>query len=75
MSESAIVKTMTTFFGACIVYAVGGFDMAFKVLFFFMILDYLSGLMRAYKKKEILSNSRRNHTCLQLLWLGKLHHS
>lgn len=60
MSESAIVKTMTTFFGACIVYAIGGFDTAFKVLFFFMILDYLSGLMKAYKKREILSKTGWN---------------
>lgn len=55
MSESTIVKTITTFFGACVVYAIGGFDVAFSVLFLFMILDYVSGLMKAYKKKELSS--------------------
>ena len=55
MSESAIIKAMTTFFSTCVVYVFGGFDMVFKVLLLFMALDCLSGLMKAYKTKELSS--------------------
>lgn len=55
MGESAIVKIITTFLGTCIVYALGGVDMILRVLLMFMVIDYATGLMKAYKNKELSS--------------------
>ena len=55
MGESAIVKTLTTFFGTCIVYAFGGVDLILRVLLFFIVLDYATGLMKAFIRKDLSS--------------------
>ena len=56
MGESAVVKILTTFFGTCIVYAFGGVDLILRVLLFFIVLDYVTGLMKAFKNKELSSS-------------------
>ena len=55
MSENLIVKALTTFFGACAVYALGGIDTMMIVLLIFMALDYATGLMKSFIKKELSS--------------------
>ena len=56
MGESAVVKILTTFLGTCIVYAFGGVDLILRVLLFFIVLDYATGLMKAFIKKELSSS-------------------
>ena len=56
MGESAAVKLLTTFLGTCIVYAFGGVDLILRVLLFFIVLDYVTGLMKAFKNKELSSS-------------------
>ena len=56
MGESAAVKLLTTFSGTCIVYAFGGVDLILRVLLFFIVLDYATGLMKAFKNKELSSS-------------------
>ena len=56
MGESAAVKLITTFLGTCIVYAFGGVDLILRVLLFFIVLDYATGLMKAFKNKELSSS-------------------
>ena len=56
MGESAVVKLLTTFFGTYIVYAFGGVDLILRVLLFFIVLDYMTGLMKAFKNKELSSS-------------------
>ena len=56
MGESAAVKLLTTFLGTCIVYAFGGVDLILRVLLFFIVLDYATGLMKAFKNKELSSS-------------------
>ena len=56
MGESAAVKLLTTFLGTCIVYAFGGVDLILRVLLFFIVLDYITGLMKAFKNKELSSS-------------------
>ncbi len=56
MGESAAVKLITTFLGTCIVYAFGGVDLILRVLLFFIVLDYITGLMKAFKNKELSSS-------------------
>jgi toxin secretion/phage lysis holin len=55
MSESTILKFFTTAFGACVVYLLGGIDTMMIVLLMFMALDYATGLMKAFIKKELSS--------------------
>ncbi|SKB36350.1 toxin secretion/phage lysis holin [Acetoanaerobium noterae] len=55
MGESAAVKLITTFFGTCIVYAFGGVDLILRVLLFFLVLDYTTGLMKAFIRKDLSS--------------------
>ncbi len=55
MGESAAVKLITTFLGTCIVYAFGGVDLILRVLLFFLVLDYITGLMKAFKNKDLSS--------------------
>ena len=55
MGESAVVKILTTFFGTCIVYAFGGVDLILRVLLFFLVLDYTTGLMKAFIRKDLSS--------------------
>lgn len=56
MGEGAVVKVLTTFLGTCIVYAFGGVDLILRVLLFFIVLDYITGLMKAFKNKELSSS-------------------
>lgn len=56
MEESAVVKILTTFLGTCMVYAFGGVDLILRVLLFFIVLDYATGLMKAFVKKELSSS-------------------
>lgn len=55
MHESTILKTGTTFFGSVIFLAFGALDIMFRVLLLFIILDYITGLMKGFKKKELSS--------------------
>lgn len=55
MGESAAVKLITTFLGTCIVYAFGGVDLILRVLLFFLVLDYTTGLMKAFIRKDLSS--------------------
>lgn len=56
MGESAAVKAITTFLGTCIIYAVGGVDLIFRILLTFMAIDYVTGLMKAFIRKELSSS-------------------
>ena len=40
-----------------IIYLIGGFDTLFKALLIMMALDYLTGLIKGYKKKNINSKT------------------
>ena len=53
--ESSLMKGITTFLGTFLAYAAGGVDMLFKVLLAFIVLDYITGFMRACAKKELSS--------------------
>jgi toxin secretion/phage lysis holin len=55
VSESTILKFFTTAFGACVVYLLGGIDTMMIVLLMFMAIDYATGLMKAFIKKELSS--------------------
>ena len=56
MGESAAVKLITTFLGTCIVYAFGGVDLILGVLLIFITIDYITGLMKAFKNKDLSSS-------------------
>lgn len=40
-----------------VVYLVGGFDILFKALLIMMVLDYITGLIKGYKNKNINSKT------------------
>lgn len=41
--------------GSFVAEALGGFDKQLKVLFFFMLIDYITGLYAAWREKDLLS--------------------
>ena len=56
MTESTVVKTLTTLFGTGIVYMIGGIDLIFSVLLTFLVLDYVTELMKAFINKDLSSS-------------------
>lgn len=55
MAEGTIIKGTTTFLGTCLFMAIGGVDLILRILFLFIVLDYITGLMKAVSKKELSS--------------------
>ena len=49
------IASMLAIGGTLIVELLGGWDMAIYVLLLFMVIDYLTGIMRAIKDKELSS--------------------
>ena len=57
MGESAVVKILTTFFGTCIVYLLGGADVMLTTLFIFLVVDYITGIFKGIKNKDLSSDT------------------
>lgn len=56
MLESGFLKGCTTFIGTCLVVLFGGVDLIFKVLLIFIVLDYLTGLMKGFVRRDLSSS-------------------
>ena len=57
MAESTIVKFCTTAFGACVVYLLGGADIMLTTLFIFLVVDYITGIFKGIKNKDLSSDT------------------
>lgn len=55
MLDENLIKCVIASVGTCITWLFGAWDMALKVLVCFMVLDYLTGLARAYINKNVSS--------------------
>ncbi|MFB0846837.1 phage holin family protein [Paenibacillus oleatilyticus] len=60
MDKSAMVKTGFGFIGSFISWVVGGLGLAFTILLGLMLLDYATGLMAGYVRKELSSRTGTN---------------
>lgn len=56
MSYKAIWNSIIAFIGTGLTYLFGGWDLTISALIIFIVLDYITGLMRAYKEKELSSS-------------------
>ena len=56
MKCDEIIKVFVSAIGTAITWLFGAWDTALTVLVCFMILDYITGVVRAFAKKEISSN-------------------
>lgn len=52
---SGFLKWLVSSSTMILVYCFGGFDMALNSLLIFIVLDYITGLMKAYKNKKMNS--------------------
>lgn len=52
---SGFLKWLVSSTTMILVYCFGGLDSALSSLLIFIVLDYITGLMKAYKKKEVNS--------------------
>lgn len=57
MGESTIIKFFTTAFGACVVYLLGGADIMLTTLFIFLVVDYISGIFKGIKNRDLNSDT------------------
>lgn len=55
MAENTIFKIVYTASTACFITLFGGLDILFKILAGFIVLDYTTGLLKAYMLKELSS--------------------
>lgn len=51
-----LIKSIITAMGTCLTWLFGSWDLALKILIIFMILDYVTGIIRAWINKEISSD-------------------
>ena len=54
MKESQI-KAILTVLGGAVIYFLGGWDVALRALMIFMVLDYATGVIRAWYQKQLNS--------------------
>ena len=57
MGESTIIKFCTTAFVACVVYLLGGADVMLTTLFIFLVVDYITGIFKGIKNKDLNSDT------------------
>lgn len=53
---STTIGALVSFLGTSIVYFIGGYDYSISLLVMFVVLDYITGLLAAIKRKEISSD-------------------
>lgn len=55
-----LIKTWGLYLGSgclsLIIYLIGGYDILIKTLLVMMVIDYITGIMKGYKNKNINSN-------------------
>lgn len=56
MKNESTIKYLTAIIGTTFTWLFGAWDTALTVLICFMILDYVTGVMRAFINKEVSSN-------------------
>ena len=56
MKYDEIIKVFVATIGTTFAWLFGAWDIALTVLVCFMILDYITGVLRAFVKKEVSSN-------------------
>jgi len=56
MDKGTSIKTVIAVMGTCLTWLFGVWDTAIIVLLLFMVLDYMTGLIKAYVNKEISSD-------------------
>ncbi|MGK0467168.1 MAG: toxin secretion/phage lysis holin [Clostridium sp.] len=56
MDKGNSIKTVIAVMGTCLTWLFGVWDTAIIVLIAFMVLDYITGLIKAYVNKEISSD-------------------
>lgn len=56
MKYNEIIKVFVATIGTTFAWLFGAWDIALTVLVCFMILDYITGVLRAFVKKEVSSN-------------------
>lgn len=56
MNGMTTIKAAIAAVGAWLSYMLGGWDMILKVLVGFVVLDYLTGVIAAYHRKDLSSN-------------------
>ncbi|SDL21141.1 phage holin family protein [Natronincola ferrireducens] len=56
MNYKQIINTTIAALGTTLTYLIGGWDAILKILAVLMIIDYLTGLMKAYKNKNVASD-------------------
>lgn len=60
MTEILNLSAVKTIFAGCtsiLVFLFGGFDIALQSLLVFIVLDYITGLMKSYKSKKLNSKT------------------
>ena len=57
MGESTCTKLISTAFGACVVYLLGGADVMLTTLFIFLVIDYIAGIFKGIKNKDLSSDT------------------
>ena len=57
MAESTFIKLISTAFGACVVYLLGGADVILTTLFIFLVVDYIAGIFKGIKNKDLSSDT------------------
>ena len=50
-----IIKSSFSFFATTFIYLMGGFDVALKCLLITIVIDYITGILKAIKKKKLNS--------------------
>lgn len=56
MNYKTIWNSIIAFTGTTVTYLLGGWDMTLRVLAMFIVIDYITGLMKAYKNKSLASD-------------------
>ena len=57
MGESTFIKLISTAFGTCVVYLLGGADVMLTTLFIFLVIDYITGIFKGIKNKDLSSDT------------------
>lgn len=56
MNHKIALNSIIIFLGTWLIHLLGGWDVTLKILAMFIVIDYLTGLMKAYKDKELSSS-------------------
>ena len=57
MGESTFIKLISTAFGSCVVYLLGGADVILTTLFIFLVVDYITGIFKGINNKDLNSDT------------------